>query len=69
MNWIFPTDQEVEERKILPLSYDFYMEDSDKYNSVITDFVGVLIKSLEEDKKVSYTLKDLHDMKGRFAQR
>ncbi len=66
MNWVFPTDQEVEDRKILPLSYDFYMEDSDKYNSVITDFVGVLIKSLEEDKKTELSLKELHDMRDRF---
>ncbi len=66
MNCRFPTDQEVKDRKLISRSYDFYMEDSAKYHSIIVDFIGLMIKTLEDNEKESFTVKDLHEMRGRF---
>ncbi len=65
----FPTDKEVEDRKLLPLSYNFYADDPKGYNSVITDFIGVLIKGMEDDNRESFNVKELEDMQERFKDK
>ncbi len=66
MNNGFPTDQEIMNRTILPRSHEFYSDQPDLYNSILADFIGVLIMSLEEDKKTELNLKELYDMRDRF---
>lgn len=62
----FPTDKEVEDRKLLPLSYEYYSENPDGYYNCVIDFIGILIKSLTDDGVDSIDLKHLKDMKERF---
>jgi len=62
----FPDDKELEDKKLLPLSHKFYADDPTKYNEFVIDFIGILIKSME-DKSVDFIkLSQLQDMKESF---
>ncbi len=64
----FPDDKEAEDRRLLPLSYEYYSENPVGYNNCIIDFIGILIKSMNDSDIKSMDVKYLQDMKERFKR-
>lgn len=62
----FPSEPEIEDKKLLPLSHNFYADDPTKYNEVIVDFIGLLIKGMEQEGVDSIKLSQLQEMKESF---
>ncbi len=62
----FPSDKEIEDRKLLPLSHNFYADDPTKYDECIVDFIGLLIKSMRDEGVDSIKLSQFQEMKESF---
>ena len=62
----FPSDKEIEDRKLLPLSYKFHADDPTKYDECIVDFIGLLIKSMKDEGVDSIKLSQFQEMKETF---
>jgi len=66
INSNFPTDKEVEDRQLLPLSYNFYADEPDKCKAFMIDFVGILIKSIKDNGADSIKLSQFQEMREAF---
>jgi len=62
----FPSEKDIEDRKLLPLSHKFYADDPTKYNEFVIDFIGILIKSMEDSGVDSIKLSQFEEMKESF---
>jgi len=64
----FPDDKELEDKKLLPLSYEYFSENPTGYYNCVVDFMGILIKSLNDDGVDYIDLKHLKEMRERFKR-